>query len=127
LHVSLATVLISVFTLCYGQGLLFRGPLCIYLTMTNKMHTISHSFLPIKLSSTRFEQIIVHHQEVISVHTAYSILPCIYGVSNCKHGVIGSSVILTYHDARSRECEVRNILSNLRYNVYVLCLNVSYC
>jgi len=26
LHVSLATVLISVFTLCYGPGLLFRGP-----------------------------------------------------------------------------------------------------
>jgi hypothetical protein len=30
---------------------------------------------PIKLSSTRFEQIIFHHQEVISVHTAYNILP----------------------------------------------------
>jgi len=36
LHVSLATVSISiftnessVFTLCYGPGLLFRGPLCI--------------------------------------------------------------------------------------------------
>jgi hypothetical protein len=25
----LATVLISVFTLCYGPGLLFRGPFCI--------------------------------------------------------------------------------------------------
>jgi hypothetical protein len=25
----LATVLISVFMLCYGSGLLFRGPLCI--------------------------------------------------------------------------------------------------
>jgi hypothetical protein len=27
----LATVLISVFTLCYGPGLLFRGPLCMIL------------------------------------------------------------------------------------------------
>jgi len=26
----LATVLISVFTLCYGPGLLFRGPSCVY-------------------------------------------------------------------------------------------------
>ena len=26
----LAAVLIYVFTLCYGPGLLFRGPLCIY-------------------------------------------------------------------------------------------------
>jgi len=25
-----------------------------------------------------FQQIMVHHQEVISVHAAYSILPCIY-------------------------------------------------
>jgi len=32
----------------------------------------------IKLSSTCFEQIIVHHLEVISVHAAYSILSCIY-------------------------------------------------
>jgi hypothetical protein len=42
--------------------------------MTNKMHTFSHSFIPIKLSSTCFEQIIVH-QKVTSVHAAYSILP----------------------------------------------------
>jgi hypothetical protein len=27
----LAIVLISVFTLCYGPGLLFRGPLCVYI------------------------------------------------------------------------------------------------
>ena len=30
LHVSLSTVLISVFTLCYGPGLLFRGQLCTF-------------------------------------------------------------------------------------------------
>jgi len=33
----LATVLISVFTLCYGPGLLFRGPLCISLTCFIKL------------------------------------------------------------------------------------------
>jgi hypothetical protein len=32
-----------------------------------------HSFIPIKLSSAHFEQITVHHQEVISVHAACSI------------------------------------------------------
>ena len=47
--------------------------------MPNKMHTFSHLFIPIKLPSTCFEQIIVHHQEVVSVHAAYNILPCIYG------------------------------------------------
>jgi hypothetical protein len=30
LHVSLAAVLISVFRLCYGPGILFRGLLCVY-------------------------------------------------------------------------------------------------
>jgi len=30
------------------------------------MHTFSHQFIPIELSSTYFEQIIVHHQEVSS-------------------------------------------------------------
>ena len=35
-----------------------------------------------KLSSTCFEPIIFHHQQVISVHAAYSILPWIYGVSS---------------------------------------------
>jgi len=29
LHLHLAAVLISVFMLCYGPRLLFRGPLCI--------------------------------------------------------------------------------------------------
>jgi len=33
----------------------------------------------VKLSSTCFEQIVVNHQEVISVHAAYIILSCIYG------------------------------------------------
>jgi multidrug transporter EmrE-like cation transporter len=33
----------------------------------------------VRVSSTCFEQIIVHHQEIISVHTAYSILSCICG------------------------------------------------
>ena len=36
----------------------------VYVRMTYKMHTFSHSFIPVKLSSTCFEQIIVHHQEV---------------------------------------------------------------
>jgi len=27
-------------------------------------------------------QIIVHHQEVTSVHAAYGVLPCIYGMSS---------------------------------------------
>jgi len=44
-----------------------------YVRMTNEMHTFSHYFIPIGLSSTCFEQIIVHHQEVTSVHAAYSI------------------------------------------------------
>ena len=47
--------------------------LYIYVRITNEMHTFSHYFIPIKQSSTCFEQIIVHHQEVISVHAAYSI------------------------------------------------------
>jgi len=34
------------------------------------------------LSSACFEQTTVHHQEVISVHAAYSILSRIYGVSS---------------------------------------------
>jgi len=45
-----------------------------YVRETNKLHTFSHYFIPIKLSSACFEQIIVHHQEVISVHAAYSTL-----------------------------------------------------
>jgi len=36
------------------------------------MHSFSHSFISIKLSSTWFEQIIGHHQEAISVHAAYT-------------------------------------------------------
>jgi len=43
------------------------------------MHTFSHSFIQIKLSSTCFEQIIFRHQEVISVHEQYIILPRIFG------------------------------------------------
>jgi len=35
--------------------------ICIYVRMTHEMHTFSHSFIPIKLSSTYFEKIIVHH------------------------------------------------------------------
>jgi len=38
---------------------------------TNKMHTFSHSFIRIKLSSTCFEQRIVQHQEVISVQSRH--------------------------------------------------------
>jgi len=49
----------------------------IYVRIT-EMHTFSHLVIPITLSSTCFEQTIVH-QEVISVHAAYSILSCIYG------------------------------------------------
>ena len=41
--------------------------------------------LKVKLPSTCFEQIIVHNQDVISVHAAYGILPCIYGVSSRNH------------------------------------------
>jgi hypothetical protein len=44
-----------------------------YVRMTNEMHTFSHYFIPIRISSTCLEQIIVHHQEVTSVHAAYSI------------------------------------------------------
>jgi len=50
-----------------------------YVKITNKMHAFSHLFIPFKLCSTCFEQIIVHHQEVISVHAAYITLSCIYG------------------------------------------------
>jgi hypothetical protein len=38
--------------------------------MTNELHTFSHYFIQIKLSSTGCEQINVHHQQVISVHAA---------------------------------------------------------
>ena len=47
----------------------------------------------LKFSSTCFEQIIVLIQEVISVHAAYSTLPCIYGMSNRWYNVIGIPVI----------------------------------
>jgi len=50
--------------------------------MPNKKHTFSHYFTPIKLSATCFEQINVHNQEVISVHGAYSIVLCVYGVAS---------------------------------------------
>jgi len=50
----------------------------LYVRITNKMHTFSHKFISIKLSCTCYEQIIVHHQEVITLHTAYSILQCFY-------------------------------------------------
>jgi len=49
----------------------------IYVRKTNKFRAFPHSFVPFKLPSTCFEQINVHHQEVISVHAAYSILQCI--------------------------------------------------
>jgi len=45
---------------------------------TNKQHTFSHYFIPIKLSSICFEQSNIHHQEVISVHAANNILPRTY-------------------------------------------------
>jgi hypothetical protein len=37
-----------------------------------------------------FRKIIVHHQEVISVHAAYSILPCVYGVSSSNRIVLAA-------------------------------------
>jgi hypothetical protein len=37
------TVLISGFTLCYGPGLLFRGPLCI-LQLENGLHGVYYGF-----------------------------------------------------------------------------------
>jgi len=40
------------------------------------------NLFPNKLSSTCFEQIIVHHQ-IISVNAAYNIFPCICGMSSC--------------------------------------------
>jgi len=46
-------------------------------------HFFFINLFPNKLSSTCFEQIIVHHQEAISVQAAYSIFPCIYGMSSC--------------------------------------------
>jgi len=72
----------------------------VYIRETNKMRTFSHSFIPVKLSSTCFEEIIVHHHEVISVHAAYSILPCIYGVSS---RILLVSLTYVYQDARFRE------------------------
>jgi len=50
-----------------------------YVRVTKEIHTLSHLFIPVKLSSTCFEQIIVYNQEVISVHVAYSILSRICG------------------------------------------------
>jgi len=42
-------------------------------------YTEMHGQQNVKISSTCFEQIIVHHQEVISAHAAYSTLSRIYG------------------------------------------------
>ena len=47
--------------------------------ITDDMHTFSHYFIPIKIPSICFEQIIVHYLEVIFAHAAYSILSYIYG------------------------------------------------
>ena len=56
----------------------------IYIREINQQDTRFFSpFIPLNPSSTCFEQIIVHNQKVISVHAAYSILPCIYWVSSC--------------------------------------------
>ena len=49
--------------------------------------------IPIKLPSICFEQIIDHHQEVISEHAAYCILPCIYVVSSCSNEVFGIPIL----------------------------------
>ena len=71
------------------------------------MHTFSHKFVPIKISCTCFEQIIVHHQEVISVHAAYSILSRIYGVSSgqtphrCIYHQISAGAIEGHFEGRT--------------------------
>ena len=31
-----------------------------------------------------------YHEEITSVHAAHSIVPCINGMPNCQHGVIGT-------------------------------------
>jgi len=36
------------------------------------MHIFSHKFIPIKLSSTCFDQISVNHQEVISANSVHA-------------------------------------------------------
>jgi hypothetical protein len=52
------------------------------------------NFIPIKLSSTCFEQIIFLHQEVIFVHRAYSILPCIYGCLVARNHIVSANRLL---------------------------------
>ena len=52
-----------------------------------RCNTFSHKYIPIKLSCTCFEKIIVHNQEVTSVHAAYSILPRIYGLLAARHPI----------------------------------------
>jgi hypothetical protein len=39
----LATLRISVFTLCYGPGLLFRGPLCMYIHVSHVPFCVLHA------------------------------------------------------------------------------------
>ena len=73
-----------------------RASSYIYVRKTDKMHTFSHQFIPIKLYSTCFEQLIVHHQEVIPVHAAFSILPCIYGSLAANTMQLELMVFLTY-------------------------------
>ena len=48
----LATVLISVFTLRYGPGLLFRGPLCV--TLHWRIKTIKFSYIEFSRSNSSF-------------------------------------------------------------------------
>ena len=57
---------------------------CIVTHMHERDQQDAHFFslIPIKLSSTCFKQITVHHQEVISVHATHSILPRICWVSS---------------------------------------------
>jgi hypothetical protein len=68
------------------------------------MHTFSHSFIPVKLPSSRSEEITVHHQEVISVYAAYSFSPRIYRVSS---RILLVSLTFVYHYATFRECQFR--------------------
>jgi len=65
-----------------------------------------HGQRNIKLSSTCFEQIIFHHQEVISVHAEYSNLPCLCGVSVANTMWLESVPITSCYRLDTHRCMV---------------------
>jgi hypothetical protein len=92
LHVFLAIVLISVFTLCYGPGLLFRGPFC---RIQNSTPGFSQSASPERITKyfTASQCIIKSNPKLIF---------CAVGCNTSKHDDRLHNVILPMSDLTAK-------------------------